>query len=59
LLLQEFVARGKFLGFFVKEGRSHRRVTIEREHRDKYEDFFHTPPPYSAEETIPACPQKV
>src|ERR1043165_4416614 len=57
LLFQEFVAGGKFLGFLIKEGCGHRRVSIKREHRNKYEDLFHQPPPHSAEETIPAWTQ--
>src|SRR6185295_7411538 len=53
LLFQEFGARSKFLGLFVKEGRGHRRISIEAEHRNKYEDLSHQPPPHSVEETIP------
>src|SRR5437868_8527105 len=56
LLFQEFGARGKFLGLFVKEGRGHRRISIEAEHRNKYEDLSHQPPPDTVEETIPPYP---
>src|SRR6185436_9405264 len=44
LLFQEFGARSKFLGLFVKQGRGHRRISIEAEHRNKYEDLSHQPP---------------
>src|ERR1044071_6615145 len=53
LLFEKFVACSKFLGLLIKEGRGHRRISIEAEHRNKYEDFSHQPPPHSVEETLP------
>ena len=59
VLFQELVPRGEFLGPFIKEGRRHRLIGIEREYRDEYKDLPHSPPPHWVEETITPYPHIV